>query len=240
MKPSDLARLIVEAPTTNLHITAPDEIGLQFILDNPLRQIAEPEDIHYHDAAAITVEKARQIEQEARRAPRASSDRQHFVIRRLQLLPTQSAGPLLKAVEEAKFARFIFQAQGTPEKTRTLKSRCTHVELPFLTRRVVLGNMKALSLDARTARDLGLYDGTLAGTTRALNMKDTLAEIRRSLANGTRGAAALFTPEVLGSLAFDAAAYEHLDEAEQAYLQRDKNPARQKLALYRALRRQEG
>jgi len=238
MKVQDFLKLVAKPERENLAAITADELGLGLLLLAALAPIANPEDVHFFDAENITKEKARQIEVEARLGARGGSRLGHFYVYKLQRLPTDSAGPLLKAVEEAKSARFIFQAQATPRKIQTLLSRSTTVRIPFLTRKMVLGNMKALNHDAKTADQLNLYDGTLAGTIKALQTKDSITEIQRSLRQGMRGLSALYAPEILNGLAFDTATYNHLTEQERRYVQRarqgDKTRlnARQKLVLY--------
>jgi len=220
-----------------------NELGLSLLLQGALGAIAVPEDIDFHDASNITKEKARQIEAEARLASRGGSELNHFFIYNLQNLPTNSTGPILKAVEESKYTRFIFQTQSIPRKIRTLMSRSSVVRLPFLSKRVVLGNMKAMNHDARTADQLDLYDGTLAGTIKALAGKDAIIEIQREMKRGFRGLTAVFNPEVLNSLVFDTATYNYMTEEERALLRTAKKldkyryEARQKLMIYRAMTR---
>lgn len=220
-----------------------NELGLSLLLQGALGAIAVPEDIVFHDASHVTKEKARQIEVEARLASRGGSELNHFFIYNLQNLPTNSTGPILKAVEESKYTRFIFQAQSIPRKIRTLMSRSSVVRLPFLSKRVVLGNMKAMNHDARTADQLDLYDGTLAGTIKALAGKDAIIEIQREMKRGLRGLTAVFNPEVLNSLVFDIAIYNYMTEEERALLRAAKRldkyryAARQKLMVYRAMTR---
>jgi hypothetical protein len=238
MRIQNLLRLLAVPVRDNYFIQAPDDLGLSLLLQGALAPIAVPEDIHFHDAEQITKDKARQIETEARLGSRAGSKLNHFFIYSMQRLPTDSVGPLLKAVEEAQSSRFIFQAQATPPKIHTLMSRSTVIRLPFLSRKIVLGNMKAMNHDAKTADQLGLYDGTLAGTIRALSMKDTTCEIRREMKRGPRGLAAVFAPDVLGSLAFDSATYDFFTEQERRYLQRHNTPERKKLAVFLAMQRQ--
>ena len=160
-----------------------------------------------------------------------SSDHSYFIIQSLQNLPTDSVGPLLKAVEEAKYSVFIFQAQTITRAVRTLLSRSILVKLPFMSKKVVLGNMQALHYDARTADELGLYDGTLSGTIRAVSMKDTMMGIRRDLRLGARGLGVTLSDDVVGSLAFDSAVGPLLKEEEFSYLKRDSSPDRRRLVV---------
>lgn len=242
MKLKELLKWLERRERTNYFIVAPDRLGLSLLLyQRALASIASMEDLHLIDAATVTKERARQIEAEARLGPKAGSEHTHFYIYRLQLLPTDSVGPLLKAVEEARFSRFIFQAQRLTKKTETLRSRSVTVQLPFLSKAVVLANLKAMSEDARTAEQLSLYDGTLGGTIEALRMKDTLTQIRRDLQLGPNGRVALFSKDVLNSLAFETAIEPHLTPEEKRFYQRSRSSmeegsttqdARKKLLLY--------
>jgi len=226
-------------------VVCSNELGLSLLLQGALSVIAVPEDIEFHDAENITKEKARQIEVAARLASRGGSELNHFFIYNTHNLPPASTGPILKAVEESKYSRFIFQAQSIPRKIRTLMSRSSVVRLPFLSKQVVLGNMKAMNYDARTADQLDLYDGTLAGTIKALSGKDAIIEIQRDMKRGLRGLTAMFNPEVLKSLVFDSATYNYMNEEERALLRAAKGmterrySARQKLMVYRAMQRME-
>jgi len=239
MNIKDLLHLLSLPTSHNYCVICADDLGLGLLLNGALASIANSEDIHFHDAGGLTKEKARQIEVEARYAPRGSSKLTHFYIFGLQRLPVDSTGPLLKAVEEAKYARFIFQTQSLPRKILTLMSRSTVVRLPFLSRRVVLGNMEAMNHDARTADELDLYDGTLAGTIKALGSKDTALSIKRFLDQSERGLLGIFAPEILGSMVFERTVYPTLTGSERAFLRREKTEARQKLALYHSFRRKE-
>lgn len=220
MKTTDFLRLVAQPGRTNYFVVCSDDLGLGTFLQGALGPIASADDVIFYDAADITKEKARQIEQEARYAPRGGSQLNHFFVYGTQKIPADSVGPLLKAVEEARFTRFIFQAQSTPKKIHTFMSRCSVAHLPFLTKKTVLGNIRVSNLDARTADQLDLYDGTLAGTIRALSMKDSMIEIRREMTRGLRGIAALFGPSVLQSLAFEPATDELFDDQEKAFLRR--------------------
>lgn len=218
----------------NYFVVSSDQIGLHLLIPRSLDKVAAKEDVHFFDAANVTKEKARQIEKEARKAPVGSSDFSYFVIQGLQNLPTDSVGPLLKAVEEAKYSVFIFQAQVIPRTVRTLLSRSILVKLPFMSRKVVLGNMQALHYDAKIADQLGLYDGTLSGTIRAVSMKDTISSIRRDLKMGARGLVSTLSEDVVGSLAFDSAVGPLLLPEEVDYLKRDSSPDRRRLVVFLA------
>lgn len=216
----------------NYFIVAPDQLGLQLLLPKAFAKVVSIEDCHFYEASTITKEKARQIEKEARKAPSGSSDFSYFVISGLQNLNSQSVGPLLKAVEEAKYSVFFFQAQYIPKACRTLLSRSILVKLPFLSKKLVLANMQALHHDAKTADEQGLYDGTLSGTIRALAMKDTMSSIRRDIRLGVRGLPSTQSDDVVGSLAFEAAVMPMLSDKELAFLRRDSSPDRRRLALF--------
>lgn len=234
MKIQDFLKAVTAPTRTNFFVLCPDNLGLGSLLNMALSTIAPQEDIHFFDAAAVTKEKARQIEQEARFAPRGGAKLNHFFLYGLQDLNAESVGPLLKAVEEAAYSRFIFQAQELPRKIHTLKSRGVYVALPFLGKKVVLANLKSMNHDARTADQLGLYDGTLSGTIKALNMKDSIATIQRETKKGQTGLVNLFSPDNLNSNAFDMATAEHLNSEEREFLKRSKTPNRQKIALFAA------
>lgn len=70
----------------------------------------------------------------------------------LQKLPAESVGPLLKVTEDAKWSRFIFQAQTVPKKLYTLRSRSSVVSLPFFTKDVVLANLNGMNFVAHYKR----------------------------------------------------------------------------------------
>lgn len=238
MKITEFLRLVAQPGRTNYFVIAPDDLGLNLLLDKALAPIASSSDIIFNQAELITKEKARQIEEESRRASLTGVELTHFFIGGLQKLPADSVGPLLKAVEEAKFARFIFQAQTVPRKILTLRSRCSVVSLPFMSRKMVLANIKAENLDAKTVDQLNLYDGTHVGTKRALEMKDRAAELRREITKGARGLTALYNPELLGSAAFNYVMADKLTEKERWYLRRMDTPTRRKLVTFLLLQRQ--
>jgi hypothetical protein len=245
MRPAEFLSLMGrDQERTNYFVICSDSLGLLSLLPAALKKVAAAEDIHVFDAEGITKEKARQIEEEARKGPLAGSKHTHFFLYSLQNMPSESVGPLLKAVEEAVFARFVFQAQVRTKKTHTLMSRSSVVYLPFLSKKTVLTNMRAKHLDAKTADELNLYDGTLDGTIRALGMKDMLTELKRETKSGMRGIAALYATDekggypLLGSAAFDAAFEPLLTPQEKAYLRRNPTADRKKLVVYHALQRQ--
>lgn len=237
MKIQTFMKLVGAPGRTNYFVVAPDDLGLSLLLTKVLEPIACAEDVHFVEAGGLTKDAARELEKEARLAPRGSSELTHFYIWGSQRLPVDSVGPLLKAVEEAKYARFVFQAQVVSRKLRTLMSRCQVVSLSFLSRKVVLGNLRAMSQDARTVEQQDLYDGTLQGTIKALQMKDSLAAIVRELKRGTRGLTVALAPDVIGSSAFPAALGPFLTEGEREFLARSDTPERRKLVLFLAASR---
>lgn len=238
MRISVLLKLLEKTGDQNFFILCPDEMGLSQIIRPVILRHAQSEDIYHLEADQITKEKARQLERDARTAPRGNSEKNHFLISGLQNLPKDSTGPLLKAVEESMFSRFIFQAQRAPRKLKTLRSRSIQVKLPFLPKKTILANLQALNLDAKTADQLNLVDGTLGGAQRALATKDTMTAFKRESSSGVRGLAALFQPEMLGSLVFDQGTRGVLTLEERMFLKRDNSQERKKLMIYRALTRE--
>lgn len=216
----------------NYFVVCPDSLGLSLLLPRVLEKLASREDIHFLQASHLTKEKARQMEKEARKAPSGMSNHTYFCISLLQNLAPDSVGPLLKVVEESKYANFIFQAQTITRETRTLLSRSMVIRLSFMSKAMVLGNMQAMHLDAATADELGLYDGTLGGTIKALTMKDTVVEIRREIRRGVRGIVALQREETVQSLALHTAISPFLREGETAFLKEEDSPERRRLVLF--------
>lgn len=238
MRIQDFMKLVGQPGRENFFVVCPDNLGLNLLLQRVLEPIANAEDVHFYAAESLTKENARDLEKEARMASRGSSAHTHFFIHGLQKLAKESAGPLLKAVEEARYARFILQAQWVPQKVLTLMSRCTVCRIPFMSKKMVLGNLKAMNHDAKTADNLNLYDGTLEGTIQALRMKDTLLAIQRDLKKGVRGLTSVMAQDVLNSLAFDVAAQPFLSARERAYVRRmPDNHNRKKIALFLASER---
>ena len=238
MKIQEFLRMAQFPDRTNFFVVCSNDLGLGMLLPRSLKKIASPEDYYAYQAENITKAKAREIEAEARKAPRAGSELSHVFIAGLEKLPTDSVGPLLKAAEEARWTRFIFQAQEVPEKIHTLMSRSNVVKLPFLSKKAVLGNLQRMNYDAKTADRLNLYDGTLDGTIRTLAMKDTIVEIRRELKGGSRGVTALFQNEIVNSLALDSAVKDVILPEEREFMDREESPARTKLVLYLMSKRQ--
>lgn len=124
------------------------------------------------------------------------------------------------------------------------------MKLPFLTKDVILANLKGLNFDAKTADQLDLHDGTLSGTIRNLRMKDSLTSIRRELDKGARGLSALFYRDEetdsgpLTSNAFRPALDPHLTPEEVAFLRegqgREPSRDRRKIATYLVALRTQG
>lgn len=237
MKIQTFMKLVGQTGRSNFFVICPDDLGLNLLLTKVLEPIAVQEDVHFVEAGGLTKDAARELERDARLAPRGSSELTHFFIWGAQRLSVDSVGPLLKAVEEAKYSRFLFQAQVVSRKLHTLMSRSQIVSLPFLAKKVVLGNLRAMNMDAKMVDQAGLYDGTLQGTMRALQMKDTLASINRELKRGPRGMTAALVPDVIGSLAFVSALSPHLTDEERRYLGRQDTPERRKLVLFLAMAR---
>lgn len=229
---------VVQDSETNFFVVCPDNLGLLSLLQGVLVSVANAEDIHSVPASALVKERVQQLEKDAHLGPRGSSERTHFFIYGMKDLPVESAGPLLKTVEESKFARFIFQTQAPRRKLSTIRSRCQIVQLPFLTKRVVLGTMKARDKDALTADRLGLYDGTLDGTEKALGVKDTVADIRRELKKGFRGLVTLLSDEMINSLVFRQVVWPEMTDSEREFLERWDNPSRRRLVAFLVSRRQ--
>lgn len=232
MKTSQFLKLVQQPGRTNLAAISSSNLGLTTLVPQALQKIAAQPDIYVYNAAGLTKEKVRQIGKESMLAPCGSSDLTHFLIYDLQFIAAQSVGPLLKAVEEAKYGRFIFQAQQHTKRISTLLSRASVVRLPFLSEKVVLGNMKEMRLDAQAAHKMKLYDGTLGGTIEALGMRDMLMEVRREMKLGVRGLVTLLTDEYMNSLVFDKAIYDKVSKGERSYLGRQNDLTRKKLILY--------
>lgn len=237
MKIKEVLKWIEERPAQNFFVVAPDALGFQMLLVPTLKKIAALGDVYYYDARALLKDRVREIEREARMAPVGSSNESHFVIRGVQNLNAESVGPLLKVVEEAKTARFIFQAQWEPKKIWTLQSRSVVLRVPFFSEKVVLANLDALKQDAAVVAEQGLYDGTLDGTTQALAMKDSIAEIHRLQEGGMRSLTSLLSTDVVSSLAFKRAVEPSLEEEEIAYLRRGDSLDRKRIVLYLRVRR---
>jgi len=238
MRLGEFLRLLEQKGRTNYAALASDNLGLSNLVPRTLRKIACSEDIQIFDAESLTKEKVRQIGKEVTLAPQGGSDLTHIFIRRLQVIPSGSVGPLLKVVEEARMARFIFQAQMNSRKIQTLFSRALVVPLSFLSEKAVLGNMKLMNHDALTAKNLRLYDGTLGGTIEMMGMKDTVSAFKREMTLGSRGLVGLFGEDMLNSMAFRRIYQEKLKTEEQMYLGRQDDLTRRKLIVYLVAGRQ--
>lgn len=221
MQLKDLGKILGQPGRTNYYVVCPDSLGLELLIDRFLSPIASQQDIHHFQAKDVTKDRAREIEVETRFHPRTGVQLTHIVMWKTQFLPAESVGPILKAVEEAKNARFIFQGQSIPKKVWTLMSRSSVVRLPFLSRRAVQVNLQARNLDTKAWQELELYDGTLAGAIEALGMKNKLMDIRRELGAGLNGIARLLKGEdLMKSDAFARAMQDHLTHEDQAFLAR--------------------
>lgn len=238
MKVSLFLDLLKDTSRTNYYVECSDDLGLGDLITRSFKGKIAPEDVHRYSASEITMEKAHQIEKDSRLAPSRSPINQ-FYIYKLQELSAASAAPLLKAVEEAKYSRFLFQAQVNPRKIMTLRSRSTVIKLPFLTKSVVLANIKAKQLDAKAVDELNLYDGTLAGSIRNLNMKDATVEIKREYSKGARGLVALFNESIQSSNAFSHTIGKMMSKSELAFCASASagNLDRQRLATFLAVQR---
>lgn len=232
MQIKEFLALLGTGKKINYFVECSDLLGISLLLPRVLEKHMAKDDVHFFDAATLTKEKARQLEKDARKAPVGSSAHSYYVITSLHQLPEQSVGPLLKAVEEAKYAAFIFQAQYVKRETRTLLSRSMLVKLPFMSKKVVLANMQALHYDATAADQLNLYDGNLSGTIRAVSMKDSMMAIRRDLKLGLRGVEGLMSDDVIGSLAFVPAIEPQLTDRERRFLAREDGPDRRRMLAY--------
>lgn len=214
-----------------------DELGLSYpgVLEQALKTTAT-EDLYVLNAETLIKEKAREVERAAHTAASGGSELNVFFIYSLQRLPPDSVGPLLKAVEDAKSSRFIFQAQSVPDKIRTLMSRSSVVKLPFVSKQAVLGMLQRLRLDAKTADQSRLWDGTLGGTARALGMREHMAILEREISAGMAGIPALFKENerggsLVGSLALLPVLEKRLNPNDLDYIRAEPNPVRKKILL---------
>lgn len=237
MKIKDAVELVKISERTNYWILAPDNLGLNLILNKVLASIAPSEDLHFIDASTLTKERTRALERETRMAARGSSDYAIFFIYKMQNLSVESVAPLLKTVEDSKFARFIFQSQSLPRKIRTLMSRSSVIRLGFLSKAAVLANLKSLQFDAKSADQHNLWDGTLSGTISALQMREAFISMRKDLSLGARGLASLLQQEVVNSMCFLQATYPYMSPEERQYISRLDTADRRKMALILAMDR---
>lgn len=197
MKIAQFIAMARDNPEQNYLAECSDMLGLTTYLTREFKKIAHDQDVHVYDAKFITREKSHQIDDESRRASYGGTGYQHFIITKLQDLPAESVGPLLKTVEEAKYSRFIFQAQHVPAKVYTLKSRATAVKIPFITENGILAAIKARNLDAGEVQREKLWDGTLDGSLQALNSRLKTKEIRKKLSQKRQGMSDVYDSEEL-------------------------------------------
>lgn len=238
MTPAEFLRTLKARPTTHFYAVTPDGAGLALLVPRILRGIAAERDVRILDGSQLTVRDARRVAQEAGMSPVAGGPVTHFVVWRAHDLKPEAAGALLLAIEEAARGRFAFVAARDPRGAlRPLASRCVLVRLPFLSKRAVLGNLQVLRLDARTADERDLWDGTLGGTLANLREEGDRRQILEALHRGMNGLADLVA--CAGSPVFDRVMREHLTEEERRFLDRESSPERRKLVAFSALARRD-
>lgn len=236
MRVQDFIRILGEQPEDHFFAVTPDLEGTLRIVRRSLLAMQPACDVRVHDGSALQVAEAREVASDARRAPLGGSRRASVLVWRAERMPRDAAAMLLAPVEEAGGARFIFLASGeVPDHVEPLASRSVTVRLPFLSRRVVLGNVQALRLDARAADEADLWDGTLGGTLEALRCQATHARVREALGKGAGGYAAL--AELVGEAGFDAALRPSLLSEERAFLEARPGEDRRRLAAFLVARR---
>lgn len=187
MKLKEFLNGVVQMDNTNFFVLCPDKVGIRSLIKRALEKVASSEDISIHHARDMTVETAHLLRERASSRPIAGSKRTHFFIHSLQNLNAPAAAVLLKVVEETRTARFIFQSQTKKDPIGGLRSRSVEVEIPFLTKREVLGNLQALQKDAAAAERLNLWDGTLENTLRLSEDKQKAERILHLIQMGIRG-----------------------------------------------------
>lgn len=236
MNPAEFLKAVRDRPATHFYSVTPDGGGMVLLLPGVLRKIAHERDIQVFDCARLTVTQARALAREAGMAPIGSSDVTHFVGWNTHLLGDTAAGALLLAIEEGKRGRFIFIADRDPGSgLRPLASRCVQIRLPFLAKRVVLGNLQALKHDARTADEKDLWDGTLGGTLANVRVAKEREAILAAVALGLRGLPELL--EFSDSPAFDQILAGRLTEEERRFLEHESTPERRRLVAFQLLAR---
>jgi hypothetical protein len=235
VKVAQCLRLLVEQPDRHFFICTPDGDGLVRLIPRVLGPVASPKNVKVRDAAVMTVGDAREVAKEAWMAPEGTDRWTHFVVRRTESMSAACVGALLLAVEDAAKTRFVFTATHRTREAETLASRATCVELPFLSRREVLGNLQALRLDARAADELDLWDGTLGGTEEAVRHAKDHATIRKAVGVGLEGLEDLHV--LAKSPAFDAAMEGTWNQEERDYVARHPCHERRMLATFLALSR---
>lgn len=223
--------------TSNYAVVCPDLLGLRQHLPKALAAGASEEDIHVVDAKVLNADGVRLLEEEANRAPRGSSNKTHFFIFSGHVLSSALVAPLLKVMEEAKRARFIFQLQEETQATKALCSRMTRVRLAFMSKDVVIGNLQRMNVDVGAIDRLNLYDGTLEGTAQAIGMRDAVVSARREMKRGARGLAVALNGEVVNSLAFTRAWGDKMLEEEKRYLGRRDTEDRRRIVVLQVLSR---
>lgn len=165
----------------SLFVQAPDNLGVVQFLPRVLGKVLGSGDLHTFSASLLSKQKVRDdIEKEARRAPAGASRKTHFFIHGASDLSSECVGPLLKIMEDGAYARFVLQAASCPRKIWTLRSRCQEIRLPFLSKRTVLGNLKAMKVDVGQIDELGLFDGTMEGTRLALVARDKIQSVLKA------------------------------------------------------------
>ncbi len=237
MKVSQLLQLLREQPGTHFFVCTPDDEGMVTLVPRALEQVASTRNVRFLDAKALTVGEARQVAWEAAMAPEGTDRQRHFVVRRTEKLSAACVGALLLAVEEAARARFIFISTHRTPETETLASRSTCVELPFLSKKAVLGNLQALRQDAKAADEKNLWDGTLGGTAAAVRHARDHDLIRKAVEAGLAGFRDLYA--LVDSPAFDAAMEAVWSQAERDFVAEAPGPSRRMLATFLALGRRE-
>lgn len=240
MKPSKVLEEIKKFPDRNFFILCNDQLGMTQLVPQALQKGFSSLDVVVVNAKGLTIERARQMEEEARLSPRGDSGRTHVFIYGMSQIPTGSVGALLKIVEESPTTRFVFQGQSPMYKDRTIRSRCVVLKVPFLSKKAVLANVQAMGLDALKVDDLGLWDGTLQGTLSKLQSHSTLASFSRELALGSKGFLNMTNPEMLQSTVFDMALADVFSEDEKRFIKQNPSLQRKTLALFTALGRGHG
>lgn len=237
MKLAEFLKQLKNDHTTNYVVVCPDLLGLRQYLPKVLASGASEEDIHVVDAKTLNADGVRMLEAEANRAPRGSSNKNHFFIFSGHVMSGSLAAPLLKVMEEAKRARFIVQLQEETRATRALCSRLTKVSLAFMTRDAVVGNLQRKNVDVAAVDRFGLYDGTLEGTEQAIGMRDAVVSARREMKRGARGLAVALNGEVVNSLAFTRAWGDKMTEDEKRFLDRRDTEDRRRIVVLQVLAR---
>lgn len=207
-------------------VVTPDVGGMAMLLPRALRRSLAEEDVRVVPGT-MSVGEARHVSWEAGVAPVGGSEWTCFVVRDAERLHPQAAAALLMAVEESRYGCFVFLARRESGTTATLASRSTKVLLPYLPRKVVLGNLQAMRLDARGADAGGHWDGTLDGTLQNLREEKARSAIRAAVDRGLDGLQDLL--HLAESPAFARAISEWATPGEVDYLGRSDSPERRGL-----------